>query len=343
MNDATLTGFDRRLLDEAQRGVPLVARPYAALAERLGCEPSVVEERLAALRSGERPVVREIAGIFDATRVGYRSALVGCRVADEALDRAGAVVAGHPGVSHCYGRRGPLNLWFTLSIAPESRLGLDGTAARLGELIGAAPLHVLPATRRYKLRVHVGADGRMDAPADGADPAAPVGTYDPDATERRILRALQEDLPATGEPFAPLAAAAGVKVDILLRTAGRFAAMGVLRRYGAILHHRRAGVTANVMVAWREDPAFGDALGEAAAAVSAVSHCYRRGAADGWPYTLYTMIHGRTADDCRTVIASLAAQDAAGEHAALWTRRAYRKARVRLFSGDQAAWEQLHG
>ena len=341
--NAALTDFDRRLLDGAQRSVPLVRRPYAALAERLGCEPSVVLERLAVLRGGEQPVVREIAAIFDAARLGYGSALVGCRVAAGALDRAGAIVAGHPGVSHAYARRGPLNLWFTLSIPPESRLGLAGTAARLGALIGADPLHLLPATRRYKLRVHVGADGRMSAPAEAVRPSAPVEAYAPDATERRIIRALQADLPTTDEPFAPLAASADVSVDNLLTMGTHLSAMGVLRRYGAILHHRRAGVRANVMVAWREGPASADALGEAAAALPAVSHCYRREPADGWPYTLYTMIHGRTPAECEAVIADLAALPAAGEHVALWTGRSYKKARVRLFTDDLARWEQLHG
>ncbi|MFW6145908.1 MAG: hypothetical protein ACOC7R_01085 [Planctomycetota bacterium] len=338
-----LTDFDRRLLDEAQRGVPLVSRPYEALAERLGCERAVVVERLTALRGGERPVVREIAGIFEAARLGYRTALIGCRAGEGALDEAGAVVAGHPGVSHCYARRGPLNLWFTLSIAPDSRLGLEGTAACLGDLVGAEPLHILPATRRFKLRVHVGVDGRMSAPG-GADAASePVEATTPDATQRRIIRALQTDLPAEDEPFAPPAAAAGVSVDRLLGTAKELRATGVLRRYGAILHHRRAGVRANVMVAWCEDGAAGDALGAAAAAMPAVSHCYRRRAAAGWPYTLYTMIHGRTAADCEAVIAALAALPAAGGHVALWTERAYRKRRVRLFTDDVARWERQHG
>jgi len=133
-----------------------------------------------------------------------------------------------------------------------------------------------------------------------------------------------------------------VSVERLLATAASLRAAGVLRRYAAILHHRRAGVRANVMVAWREAAACGDALAAAAATMPSVSHCYRREPADGWPYTLYTMIHGRTAAECEAAIAALAALPAAGEHVALWTARAYRKRRVRLFTDDVARWEELH-
>ena len=106
--------IDRRLLDLLQQRVPLVRRPYAALAAELGCDESTVLARLARLRGGRRPVIREIAGLFDAVRLGYHTTLVACAAPAERLDAAGALVAGHPGVSHCYARDHRLNLWFTL-------------------------------------------------------------------------------------------------------------------------------------------------------------------------------------------------------------------------------------
>ena len=74
-----LTEFDRRLLDAAQAGVSLVRRPYAALAEPLGVGEPAVMDRLAALRAGVEPVLREISGVFESATLGYASVLVACR------------------------------------------------------------------------------------------------------------------------------------------------------------------------------------------------------------------------------------------------------------------------
>ena len=209
------------------------------------------------------------------------------------------MVAGHPGVSHCYARQGPLNLWFTLTLGPDSSLGLERTANLLGRLAGATITHVLPTLKRYKVNVHVGPDGRMHSqppPAGAANAPAKAATLSDD--QRSAVLAFQTDLPMTAEPFAVLADQVKLPADRLLALGAQMLAAGWMRRYGAVLHHRAAGLRANVLVAWRVLPAYADAAGLAASRVPAVSHCYLRAVRDGWPYGLYTMIHGRTEQDC---------------------------------------------
>lgn len=334
---ANLTEFDRRLLEQAQRRVPLVPRPYEALAAMLGADEDAVLERVAALRGGDAPVIREIAGVFEGSSLGYASALVACRVPPEGLDAAGRCVAEHPGVSHAYGREGPLNLWYTLTLGPDARLDLDATARRLADAVGAEVCHVLPTLERYKIGVHVDAQGRM-ASAPGTPPAPPCRPLDEDET--RAVAALQADLPAQREPFAPLAAQVDLPVERLLALAAALLDGGVMRRYGAMLHHRRAGLEANVLVAWNAADAFAPAAGRLAAERPAISHCYLRPRAPGWPYNLYTMIHGRTRQDCALVVDELHAVTGMTDHVMLWTAREYKKQKVRYFSGDVAAWER---
>ena len=251
MPDA-LTDLDRRLLGALQRGVPLLPRPFEQLAAELGTTEADAVARVEAL-SGPGEIIREIAGVFDAAALGYRTTLVAAGVPAGGLDRAGEAVAAHPGVSHCYARAGELNLWFTLSVAPETALGLDGTVEVLRRLAGAERALSLPAVRRYKLHVRfdLGAEDGSARPEPADFGGAGIRPAEPTPAQVCAIRALQAPLPAVAEPFARLGSAAGLSADDLLVHAADFLAAGWMRRYAAVLRHRRAGAACNVLVAWR--------------------------------------------------------------------------------------------
>jgi len=339
---AQLDQLDRLLLDEVQRSVPLVPRPFAQLALSLGVDEAEVIARVSGL-SGPGGVIREIAGIFDAAALGCATTLVAARCAPGQIDDAGRIVAAHPGVSHCYGRDGQLNLWFTLSVPPESSLGLSATIDRLGEMIGAESIFSLPAVRRYKLdvRFNMSGGGRPGATADAAT-GAPAARLEeaPSPEQVRAIRALQVPLAAVAKPFADLAAGAGFSADDLLVHAADFLSAGWMRRYSAVLRHRLAGARANVLVAWQVPVEGADAFARHAARLAAVSHCYLRAAQPDWPYNLYTMVHGRDRDEVAGAIASIAAAGGDCPRVELPTAAEYKKARLKLFSPELARWER---
>ncbi|MBJ7514109.1 MAG: Lrp/AsnC family transcriptional regulator, partial [Acidimicrobiia bacterium] len=97
-----LSDLDRDLLNALQWDFPIVPRPFAAIAERLGVEESVVLERVNAVK--EIGVLRQMSAIFDTRALGYQSALIAARVAPEHIDAAAAIINEHPGVSHNYKR-----------------------------------------------------------------------------------------------------------------------------------------------------------------------------------------------------------------------------------------------
>ena len=68
--------FTTRLLDTLQVEVPLVERPFAAIADRLGAREVEVLARVNDLRSAPRPTIRQISAIFDSKALGYQSTLV---------------------------------------------------------------------------------------------------------------------------------------------------------------------------------------------------------------------------------------------------------------------------
>jgi DNA-binding Lrp family transcriptional regulator len=342
--DNAITEFDRRLLELIQHGVPLVREPFALIAEQLDCSRQAVLDRITALR-GEDGLIREIAGIFDAVTLGYTQALIAFRVAKEGLNEAGALVAAHPGVSHCYARTGDYNLWFTLAISPRSEFGLYRTAEVLAASCGPADYLVLPMLKRYKLDVRPALGRRHDpepAPVQQVDETHRSRHALPTDRQRLALQALQLDLPACEDPFAGPAEAVGLSPDDLLVHAADLAAAGWMRRYAAVIHHRAAGVRANVMVVWQAAGAAADAAGAVCAQIEQVSHCYLRAKGRDWPYNFYTMIHGRQREQCTKVIEEVAATTPLGPRVELWTEREFKKQRIKLFSGEEAAWEGAH-
>ena len=252
------------------------------------------------MRLRKQGILRRISGLFDAYALGYEQALVAFAIPANAIDRGGEVVAEHPGVSHCYQRSSRYNLWATLAVGPGSSLALAATAQRLAELAGADAHMTLPTIKRYKLDARFGPHVRE---ADGA-PSKPAAVYTPPVraipvtdAQKRAIRALLTDLPLIDDPFATLAQDAGMSADDLLVHAADFLAAGIMRRYAAVVDHRAAGAAANVLVAWRVDETAADAAGLRCAARDQVSHCYLRPAAEDWPYTLYTMVHGPSRQD----------------------------------------------
>jgi len=124
--------------------------------------------------------------------------------------------------------------------------------------------------------------------------------------EKALIRLLQDDLPITPRPFEELGKQLGLSEGEVLRKIKDLKARGLIRRFGAAVRHREMGFIANAMVVWQVDPEEAQALGEKMAAYPEVSHCYQRPPLPGWPYRLFTMIHGRGREDCEEVAARMA-------------------------------------
>ena len=150
--------------------------------------------------------------------------------------------------------------------------------------------------------------------------------------ELGVLRILQADLPDSLTPYADIAAATGLTEDAVLGFVRSLCDEGVIRRFGASIKHQRTGWTANVMVAWVASEDEADAWGKAAAAHDRVSHCYfRPSSAADWPYTLYTMIHGHSPEECQAVVDALRASGLSGDYAMLDSLQELKKTSMTYF------------
>lgn len=139
MPDA-IDALDRRLIIATQAGLPLVPRPYHALAEQLGIAPADVQARLAAMLA--RGIVRRIGAVPNHYALGYRhNGMTVWDVADERIDELGAQVGALPFVTHCYRRPRRLPDWpynLFAMVHGRDRSEAEAHAAAIARLLGDA-------------------------------------------------------------------------------------------------------------------------------------------------------------------------------------------------------------
>ena len=153
--------------------------------------------------------------------------------------------------------------------------------------------------------------------------------------EKRVVAAVQDDMPVCPRPYAEIARRIGLEEAELLETLSRLCQRGVIRRFGATLRHQQSGYRANAMTAWRVPEERVEQVGRLMAASTHVSHCYRRNPAPDWPYNLYTMIHAADEQQCRNIAAELSQRAEVTDYALLFSRRELKKTSMLYFADDQ--------
>jgi DNA-binding Lrp family transcriptional regulator len=308
--------------------VPLVERPFGAVGKGLGLDEGEVLDRVERLKAGG--VIRQIGAIFDTKRLGYKGTLVAFHTDDHRLEEVAARISAHPGVSHNYARPHHYNLWFTLAVPPGLDVELE--IARLARATGTGDWLNLPALRVFKLRTHFKLDEAEARPSTVAGDNGYQSEGVLEAGDIPYVRALQQDLPLISRPFGEIGVPFGLDEEDVLTRAREFAACGIMRRFGAVLRHRRVGYRANGMACWVVPPVRIEEVGRFAATSDQVSHCYERPAyPPRWPYSLFTMIHGRTQDAVEAVVSDIARHTGLQEYEVLYSTREFKKERVRYF------------
>ncbi len=150
--------------------------------------------------------------------------------------------------------------------------------------------------------------------------------------EKRVIAAVQGDMPIEARPYLIMAEQIGISEEEFLRVLGDLVRRKIVRRFGATLRHQKSGYTANVMVAWQVEEERVEAVGRTMAAFREVSHCYRRDPAAGWPYNLYTMVHGNDEESCRRTAARMARKSGVTIYDLLFSRRELKKTSMQYFN-----------
>ena len=337
-----LDDLDRKLLNLMQGHFPLQPRPFAAVAAEAGTTEAEVLARVQRLLHDR--IIRQVTPIYDTRALGYDSMLVAAKVDPENPHRAAKAINAHPGVSHNYLRTHEFNLWFTIAVEPDSALGLDRTLEVLGREAGAESIRQLPTLKLFKIRMDLEMEGGTKdlASAGVAEDPVELSQVPYDETDIAVIRATQGDLPIVPEPYAAAAAALGMSEAELLEHLAGMKDRGLLRRVAAILFHRRAGFSANGMGVWAVPEDRVAEIGPRMAAYRGISHCYQRPTYPDWPYSVFTMAHGRSKEECDAILDSIAADTGIAERSTLYSSTEFKKIRLLYFTDDFKQWEASH-
>ena len=335
---------DKRLMNLLQSSFPLDPEPFALVAGEADLELDDVLARTQRLLDGR--IIREITPIFDTRALGYESMLVAAKIDAEHPQRAAQIVNAHPGVSHNYLRTHEFNLWFTIATPPDSKLGLRGTLDALMEETGAESMRELPTLTLFKINMNLEMEKGTEALAAPVE-AAPPRELEPqpyDEDDIALIKALQGPMAAVARPYDAAAGELGISTEELLDRLRGMVDRKILRRVAAILYHRRAGFSANGMGVWNVPE---DRIMEVAplmASFRGISHCYQRPTYPDWPYSVFTMAHGRSKEECDAILDSIAAECGIGpeDRATLYSSTEYKKVRLHYFTDDYARWEAEH-
>jgi len=327
--------MENELLYEMQNAFPMTRRPFQAVAEKLG---TTEEEILTMVRKlKEEKIIRQTSAIFDTKRLGYTSSLVAFKVPEAQIENAAGIINAHPGVSHNYLRNHDYNIWFTMAVAPDSKLGLEKTIEILKEQTGAEDAITLPTLKMFKISVKMDTTGKRAKKERVKKTAHKKIELTPQYIT--VIQELQKDIAVVSEPYKEATEKLGMDYDTFFRIAHELKESGVMRRFATILNHRKAGFGANAMSVWAVPEEKGEEIGRQLAEFSAVSHCYLRPSYPNWPYNLFAMVHAKTQEECDTLIEEMAEETGLTEYGKLYSTVEFKKQRLVYFDDAFKAWE----
>ena len=333
--------LEQNILAIIQDAFPLEERPYLVLADQFGSDEQSVFAAVENLR--QSGIIRRIGGVYDSKALGFISRLCAGKVPtvaigaadDNALEKFAAAVNEIPAITHNYVRSHEYNVWFTVIAQSEAEIQKIVDEVCLKTKLH--DVHVLSATKKYKINTVMG--GRLDAKEislNGMQNAelslrakrneakqSPVRILS-DSDRTRIHIAC-DDIPHSLTPFKDW----GVSCEELREDL----ALKRMRRFGAILRHQEAGFAFNAMVCFAElDKNPNNSAGAILAQKPFISHCYDRPAFEGFPYTLYVMMHAQSADELDRNIKEAAKSIGNPDYVVLHSVRELKKTSYRFFA-----------
>ncbi len=334
-----LTDLQKEIINRVQLDIPLVPEPFKVMAGELGITESELLQQLETLKR-DHLIIRQLSAIFDTRNLGYQSTLVATWVDPDKATDAARVINRHPGVSHNYLRDHQFNIWYTLAI--PKHINLEETVELLRVKSGAHQSIILPTLRMYKIAVRLDmSDGKDKDFIEAQKKVTHKEGVQFEATQKDIdvIRQLQQDLPLVPRPFDGYAEAIGISLDELFEMGNHYKQTGIMRRFSAVLRHRKAGFGHNVMGVWKVPEERWDEVGQIMAQGPSISHCYRRPTYPEWPYTHFTMIHGKDPDECERTLQWIRDNTGITDGAALTSLKEYKKIRLKYYTPELDDWD----
>lgn len=319
-----MTELDQQLLAIIQDAFPLEERPYQVLAEQLGSDEQSVFAAVENMR--QSGIIRRIGGVYDSKALGFISRLCAGKVTKSAIEAFASAVNEIPAITHNYQRSHEYNVWFT--VIAQSEEEIQKIVEDVCVKTELHDVHVLLATKKFKINTVMGGSAAPVIHKSTCVRSKPMAGAD-----RARIRIACDDIPHTLTPFKDWGVSCEeLREDLDLRR---------MRRFGAILRHQEAGFADNAMVCFKldergvilsEQGESRDPAGAILANKPYISHCYERPAFEGFPYTLYAMMHAQSAEELDRNIKEAAESIGNPDYVVLRSVRELKKTSFRFFA-----------
>ncbi|WP_417513456.1 Lrp/AsnC family transcriptional regulator [Marinobacter sp.] len=144
-----MNSVEKLLINRLQHGMPLVRRPFAAVAEELGLDEQQVLDTVKKLL--DEGVLTRFGPMFHAGEMGGALTLAAMRIPEADFERVTEQVNSFDEVAHNYRREHDLNMWFVL--ATETRDAIENTISAIEGTTGY-PVYNMPKEQEFHVHLH---------------------------------------------------------------------------------------------------------------------------------------------------------------------------------------------
>jgi DNA-binding Lrp family transcriptional regulator len=324
-----LDHIDKRLLDIIQNQFPLSIEPYRDIALMLDISEENVIERLKNLK--DDGIIRRMGAIFDSKQLGYSSTLCAMEVPQQRIEEVAQIVNEYSGVTHNYLRDDTYNMWFTITARSQSEM--DKIISDIKNKSSIKKLINLPSVNTFKIEVKFSMSDAQEINTSSLtrQRQLPVTITKQD---QKVIRGIQGNIPLCHSPFEAMADNLGIDEAELVRRIKQMKEQGIIRRFSAVLRHKSVGIKSNVMGVWFVSEGKISESGKAMASFPQISHCYQRVTTSDWYYNIYTMIHGKSIDDCEQVVRDISLKTGVIDYRLLYSIRELKKSTMSYFTEE---------
>ncbi|KQC06842.1 MAG: hypothetical protein APR62_07445 [Smithella sp. SDB] len=150
--------------------------------------------------------------------------------------------------------------------------------------------------------------------------------------QNKVARLIQKDLAVAKSPFDKIGESCGLTGREVLKIIKELSEKKIIRRFGAILRHQKAGYTKNVLVVWSVPAKQVEQSGKILSSYSFVSHCYERNPALKKKYNLFTMLHFKKDENILQLIRDMVKATGIDDYLILESIQEYKKKSPEYFS-----------
>lgn len=138
MTDAAIDQVDRKIIEETQGGLPLVAQPYQQVAVKIGISVEELMQRMQRMLDNE--IIRRIGLVPNHYTLGYKAnGMTVWDLPDDKIAELGEKIGSLDYVSHCYQRPRHQPLWnynLFAMVHGRDRNEVGEKVAKIAKLLG---------------------------------------------------------------------------------------------------------------------------------------------------------------------------------------------------------------